>query len=80
LPGALRLDGGIANHPALPVSLFDFRPDWHSTALLAIAVLLILFRFRLLKLPYFRDRPMIGYALAGGLALLAVFLMAHQGI
>ncbi|MCH2396023.1 MULTISPECIES: hypothetical protein [Oceanibaculum] len=62
------------------MSLFDFRPDWHSAALLAIVILLVLLRFRFLKSAYFRDRPMIGYALAGGLALLAVLLMMHQGV
>ena len=80
MPQPLRLDARTVNEAPSTVSLFDFRPDWHSTALLAIAALLILFRFRLLKIAYFRDRPMIGYALAGGLALLAVLLMAHQGI
>lgn len=62
------------------MSLFDFRPDWHSAALLAIVVLLVLLRFRLLKSAYFRGRPMAGYALAGGLAVLAVILMMHQGV
>ncbi|RKQ73793.1 hypothetical protein BCL74_1584 [Oceanibaculum indicum] len=66
--------------PTSLVSLFDFRPDWHSAALLAIVILLVLLRFRFLKSAYFRDRPMIGYALAGGLALLAVLLMMHQGV
>lgn len=61
------------------MSLFDFRPDWHSAALLAIVILLVLMRFRFLKSAYFRDHPMLGYALTGGLALLAVIIMMHQG-
>lgn len=76
----LRLDAGTVNDPASAVSLFDFRPDWHSAALLAIAALLVLLRFSVLKSAYFRDRPLIGYALAGGLAVLAVILMMHQGV
>ena len=61
------------------LSLFDFRPDWHSAALLAIAALLVLLRFRLLKSPRFKGHPLLGYALAGGLAVLAVLVMIHQG-
>ena len=75
----LRLDAGTVNDPASAVSLFDVRPDWHSAALLAIAALLVLLRFSVLKSAYFRDRLLIGYALAGGLAVLAVILMMHQG-